>query len=1019
MKQKLIKTTGSCSPIRNKVLSFNAKAILLLFAFIAVTTLSLFAQTGTREISGVVTDKKDGTPLIGANVVVKGTTIGTVADINGNFKLKIPEGNDVLVVSFMGYLSEEIDVKDKTTVEISLSEDVTKLSEVVVIGYGTMKKSDITGAVASVRGKDLTSFRSGSPLEALQGKIAGADITRTSGRTGENADIQIRGERSLRASGAPLVIVDGIEYGTKIDINQEDITSIEVLKDASSTAIYGSRGANGVILITTKKGEKGSSNIYFSSYYGISQPIQKIPVYDREGYIKAKKDANRSIYSWNDSLLMVNVFSTNELIGYNNGTETDWQDIVLQSGVKQDYLLGFNGGNEKTTYNISLNYYDEEGIVFNDHFDKYSMRFNMESKVKEKIKVGTSSIISYKFRDGQGPNFTNAFLTPPIVSPYDSATGLELYQPAFPNPRVSPLAAKHIVQEERNTRVFATFFAEIQFSNSLDFRTNVGVDLDNDNNGTFTPTFLYNNGSVAQSPVATAEQHFTTKYTVNNILNYQKKFGEHNLTVTGVQEIMKNSYDEFTEKGDGQLFERLTWHNLSIAKNPIITSNKVEKMMLSYLGRVHLNLYDKYILQFSGRYDGASQLSPGNKWAFFPAVSMAWRINKEDFFTNLNFVSDLKLRAGIGKSGNSSVAPNQTRASLVQYPLYYEFGEPGTETPVLGYRPSILSNINLTWETTSQWNIGADLGLFKNRLTANVDYFQSKTTDLLMDDKLPPATGYEEILTNAGETETKGLEFTLKTTNIDAGGFVWTTDITYFQTRSKIVALAADSITKDVGNGWFVGEPTEVWYDYKKIGIWQKTDSAVAAKYGQEAGDIRVVDKNGDSIISPGDEDKFILGTPLAKWSGEMTNGFSFSSKKIGTIEFSFNIYAKMGQMVRQGIAFDPRMLNNALKADYWTPTNPTNDYPKYNKYKANLPYASTLQYMDGSYMKIKYVTLGYTLPREISKKLAMDKLYVYVTINNPFLLYTKMPEGFDPEQAGRTTFPLAKTTLFGLNVQF
>lgn len=840
----------------------------------------------------------------------------------------------------------------------------------------------------------------------MQGRVAGLDISQGSGRSGSGVDLLVRGERSLRASNGPLILVDGVPYGSNIDIAQEDIESIEVLKDASSTAIYGSRGANGVILITTKRGVKGQSRISVNTYYGVSNPFQKVPVYDREGYIQAKIDARKDINNWSEEPNINNAFLGDEVAGVENGTFTDWQEEVAKSGGQKNVHMSFDGGTDKLTYSTSLNYFKEEGVVIQDEFERYTFRLNLDSKVNDLISVGTSNILSFKQRDGNGPNFTNAIRMSPIVEAYDSL-GNYIFQPNFANPRKSPIASIDDVREEKDTRIFSTVYGQLNLHKNLTFRTNFNIDMNTGRLGFMFPQKVPEEGMT----VSGVDIDDDLGYLWNNILNYNIEFNDnHRLALTAVHEVQYDRSEFYGIDGQDQQFDRSLWYNLGTNQNVIIESALEETALVSFLGRANYTLNNKYIFNVSGRYDGASQLSTGNKYSFFPAASVAWRVKEETFLKDNSFISDLKIRAGFGITGNASISPYSTAATLNANPLFYEFGEPGGENPAFGFRPVALASAGLQWERTNQQNIGIDIGLFDNRITGSLDLFRARTDRLLLQDQLPPTSGFDNVFVNAGETKSWGYEVYLQSVNISTGGFKWNTVLSYFGSREEIVALTS-GLQQDEANQWFVGEPISVQYDFNKIGIWQLGEEDDPLFTG--LGEIKVEDINSDGVIDF--EDRKVLGTPRPDWSGSMINTFSY-----GGFDLSVNIFARMGGLVRAGAyAYDPRMLDNMIAVDYWTPLNPTNSYPRYDATRAELPFESTLQYVDGSFVKLKNVTLGYQFSNSLLNRTPFRKIRAYVSGKNTAILHSNMFDGLDPERGGSINFPLARLWIFGLEVGF
>ena len=964
------------------------------------------AWAQTRAITGTVTASDNG-PLAAAGVVIKGSTQGALTDADGKFKVQA-SSSDTLVVAYLGYAKQEVPVGDQDNLDIVLQPKDRSLDEVVVVGYGTMQKSDVTGSIVSVRGEALTDVKSNNVFDALQGRVPGVQISRDNGRAGSDFDLLVRGRRSLNATNAPLILVDGVPYGDNIDINPNDIASIEILKDAASTAVYGSRGANGVVLITTKQGRDGTSQISFNSYFGVSEAFQRVPTYGRDGYIQAKIDATKDIYNWDVEPDPEIVFLGDELQGFENGTFTDWQDLVTRPGNQQDYYLSFTGGNKRLTYSTSLNYFREKGVIKADDFERYTYRLNLEANATDWLKVGTSTVAAYRLREGRGPRYTDAVLMSPIVPAYDSA-GNYLFQPNFANPRKSPLAwVLEDEEESRETRIFATAYAQVQFMPGLTFRTNVNADINFRRFGYMYPQ-KEPQGTPTQSGAAF---NYSTNYLWNNILNFTKTLGDiHRFNATLVHEMRLLRGENYAIDGEQQQFDQTLWYNLRTNQNQVTSSNLTESALASVLGRINYTLDNRYIFNVSGRYDGASQLTAGNKWSFFPAASFAWRVSEEGFLKSVRAINDLKLRLGYGSTGNAAIDPYSTAAALNVDPLFYEFGLPGQEMPVFGYRPLALASANLRWERTNQFNLGFDFGLFNNRISGNLDLFYANTMDLLLQDQLPPTSGFDNVFVNAGETESYGWETLIQTVNIDRKNFSWRTNLSFFGSRERILALAS-GLTEDEGNQWFVGQPIAVHYDFEKVGIWQFADTVGETPgYFTAPGEIRVRDQDGNDTINF--DDRIVLGTPQPKWSGSLINTF-----RLFNFDLTVNIFARWGQMLNAGAyAYDPRMYDNMRAVDYWTPENPTNAYPRYDASRAELPFESTLRYVDGSFIKLKNVTLGYSLSPRLMARSRFNTVRLYFSARNPAILYSNLVEGLDPERNGSISFPLARVFMLGLDL--
>jgi TonB-dependent starch-binding outer membrane protein SusC len=985
--------------------------------------LSVFTLSSAQvRISGHVTASVSGEALVGVNVYAVGTTSGTITDLEGYYSLEVESSDQTLVFSMVGMITRELPLEGRSTLDVELDEDLIGLEEVVVVGYGTMKKSDVAGSIVSVSGEELTSVKSNNILESLQGKIAGVDITPSDGRSGSGVGIQVRGKRSLNATNSPLIIVDGIPQSSVVsDINPNDIESIEIIKDAASTAIYGSRGANGIIIITTKKGQEGESTVYYNGYYSLADPYQKVPVYDREGYINTKIDAYRDYTDENTFLLdpeLSEVFKGSEAVGYADGSFTDWQDLVLRNGFVSDHHVGVRGGSEKLSYNTSISRFDQKGVVLGDQFRRISGRIYLEAKVGKRLNIGNSTLLSQNIRDGRGPNFNDAVKMPPIVAAYDS-TGQYIYQPALANPRISPLAQLDDTEERKISNIHSTFYADLKITDWLSLRSNFGLKYSTLQRGYTYPQ----KDPLAQVTESGMEVEFEQGYTWNNILTADRIFGNHHLIFTGVFELQHNKEEPFMFGGYNQASDRSLWYNLASTEtesrflsnpDPDEPANTLsEYNMLSVLSRLNYSYRGKYIASMVLRRDAASVLSSEDNAEYFPGASIAWRLGDEAFMEPLSdVVNDLKIRASYGSTGNASIPPYSKYGGLNQSPMYFEFGR-GADIYYSAYRPALLASSDLKWERTNQFNVGIDFALFKSRLSGSLDLFKANTENILMLDKVVPSSGYYAVWTNAASTESEGIEAILSAYVISRSDFTWKIGINVFANRNRITQLVS-GIEKDEGNGWFVGEPIDVYYDYDMIGIWQTDEVADAAPgLNAEHGLIRVRDVNQDTVINS--DDRVVLGQRNPKWSGTVDNTFTFRNWT-----FSFSIYGRFGHMIDAGAyAFDPRMLNNQVVFDYWTPLNPSNTAPRLDWSGSNMDFMNVLRYKDGSFVKLRNITLAYELPREWLAKVPVSRVNLYVSSKNTAILYSTLDEGIDPERGGSISWPLSRLYTFGVNVEF
>ena len=992
-----------------------------LFFFCA---LQLFAQE--IVVTGKVTDGETGDPLPGVNVVIEGTQQGTVTDVDGGYEITVPSGQITLLYSFIGYLTEKATVGNRTTINIQLVPELKSLEEVVVVGYGTMKKSDLTGAVSSITEEDIQSVKASNAVEALQGKIAGVDMTRSSGRAGSGYNILVRGARSFSASNAPIYIVDGVDYGSNININPNDIASMEVLKDASATAIYGSRGANGIIIITTKKGEQGKASINFNMYYGVTSPLGKLKIGKRDDYLQMTRDIYRTTHVayWDSADASIDVtplLYPSEIEGLENGTDFDWVKAQMKDhGSQQDYYLSMTGGTEKATYAVSIDHYIEDNFIPNDNYKRYSIKGNVDAKVNKVFEVGNSSFVSHSIQNqGNGLNYNMI----PLVSAYDSLGNIIPVpdeRVPFSNPVIDQQSSIRS-HEIYRTQIFSTFYGQANIMPGLTFRSSINLDLIFQRDGDFTDNYP----GLDRQSVASVNLLNDYGWTWTNILTFDKTFNEHHIQATAATETRFDRKERYYQSGQGMSLSEFKWYAIRTASaNLTITDPEgginhspfVKSTDASFIGRLHYGYKGKYLATVTGRYDGSSRLR--EKWDFFPSASLAWRLSGEDFMQNINGISNLKLRLSYGETGNQSVDPDSSLGGISEYSMYYEFGLP--KEFILGYRTARLET-SPRWEKTAVTNVGLDFGLLANRISGTIDLFQSKTTDILQVVTLPPTSAVTSVVENIGETKGKGIEITLRTVNISNSNFNWTTDFT-FATNSEEITYLAGGITQDVGHGWFVGYPLQVFYDWKKIGIWQTDEADEADLYGALPGDLKIEDVVYDTIIN--DADRVILGNPRPKWTGGVNSSMTYKN-----FDLNIFVYARVGQMVNDPVEnlWSPDGRENSIVRNYWTPNNPTNDYPRVNPRltRSGWAQATVLRYHDGSFVKIKDITLGYTLPRSVTSKVLISSARIYVTAKNAFVFGKFFNKGrYDPEAVNssgtfNTSLPIPKMYAVGLNVTF
>ena len=971
----------------------------------SVMYLLSFAQT--RQISGMVKDMS-GEPVIGVNVSVKGTGNGSITDLDGKFTIPNVKEKDVLVVSYIGYLTQSVSVGKQTSFIITLKEDTQALDEVVVVGYGVQKKRDLSGAVSSVKSRDITAIPTTNALEALQGKVAGLDLTASSGKAGADLSFTIRGERSLKASNAPLILVDGIDYGTTLDINPSDIESIEVLKDASSTAIYGTRGANGIIIVTTKKGKAGKSKVSLNAFASINMISSYPSIMNGAEYAQLKREAYRD-QTTNEYLPDEQVFTVAQELEYvREGVSTDYRDLMMSNGFNQNYELSITGGTEKTQHSISLGYRGENGLFKNDNYKRLNARVALDHKLLENLKIGTNITYTYKDQNTRRDPLNMCNKIVPLSKPYDENGEVVRFPAPGYNSQTNPLVDDvdgAVKDNTKATRFFGSLYANWNITKDLLFRTTLGVDVRNKRRGYYcSANSLDGEGKDSKS---LKEHTIESGITWENVLTYSKILGEHDFQIMGGTSTIYKSKEYTLASGKGQTYGGNIYHNLaSNTKEVMIDSYLNEEKLASFFGRVNYKFMDRYILTASLRADGSSLLADGHKWGYFPSVAVAWRMNEESFLKGFDELSNLKLRLSWGESGQSAIDPYQTVGLLGS--STYSFNNDLAS----GLYPKTMSNKNLTWETTSVFDLGVDFGFFNNRLSGSVDVYKSYTRNVLMNRKIPSTNGYTEVMENIGKTENFGIDVALNSVNIQKKNFTWTTDFTLSHNKEKIKELASGAL-RDEANSWFVGEAFQVFYDYKKIGIWQLDEADEAAKNGQKPGDIKIQDTDGNGEITPEDR---VIYSKRPKVTFGINNSFT-----IHDFEFSFFIYSRLGQWIDYEFnrGYKPDGLENSSNVDYWTPENPTNNFPRPNRFYGfgKTRYSSTLKYEKGSFVKVRDVTLAYNIPSKVLASLGLGRARIYATAKN-FFTFSSI-DNYDPERGGGISFPMTKQLVFGVNLDF
>ncbi len=1033
--------------------------LIIIFCFHATLTAAPFFQE--RTISGKVTSSENEI-LPGVSVIIKGTTNGTVTDANGNYTLGVSGAESILVFSFIGFAQEEVTVGNQSNISVILKPSTETLSEVIVIGYGEVKKSDLTGSVSSIKSDELRAVPTTSFDQALQGRAAGVQVSQTSGQPGAEASIRIRGTSSITAANEPLYVIDGMlvnsssgditpggitgpRMGAMSAINPNDIESIEILKDASATAIYGSRGANGVILITTKRGKKGTSNVNFESYYGVQEVSNKLDLLNASQFGSLVNDART-----NAGLPLI--FGNTE----NLGEGTDWQEEIFRVAPIQNYQLSFTGGSEKTQYALSGGVFDQDGIVINSYFKRYSFRSNINTEINKRLSIGTNLSISHT--RGNVLNTGLQFIVPgviggaltmnPILPVYDPTVKggyvVENTVGPFEGEQTGSVAGNPVAESNdrqalsTTTRILGNVEARYTLAKGLVFKTSLGIDGSYSKDRTFEPSWLRGARGVKGIAGIAALEAFT--WLNENTLTYDRSLrgGKDNLNVVvgyTLQEFKNESINTWVFGPDDQL----GYHRLSIATDPQSpTSGESQWNMVSYLGRAQYSLNNKYLFTVTGRVDGSSKFSTGNKYSFFPSGAFAWRVSEESFMKGLTFISDLKLKASIGTIGNQGIVPYQSLPLVASYGQGV-FNNGAIVTSYNSSQPQTYNNPGLKWETTRQLNAGFDAGFAEGRIQLTAEYYQKYTYDLLLSTPISGVSGFESTYLNIGNVVNKGIDLELTSVNTQTGNpFQWNTSLNFSVNRNEVTKLATENDVQ-LGSGLMLreGESIGTFYGYVFEGIFQSDaeadESAVFVNQTSgaslaRAGDRKYKDLDDNGIID--EKDRTIIGNAMPDFTWGLNNTLGYKD-----FTLSFFIQASHGndmhnlnQMFLEDFNGEHNVLSDAA-LNRWTPENPSNEYPRaLAKRTADVGTVSSKFIEDASYVRLKNISLGYDFPARWLDPVSVRSLRIYVSATNLFTITDY--KGYDPEGSSYGTstaypgidqgrYPLTKTYLVGLNFGF
>lgn len=993
------------------------KAVYLLLCTILYSGYS-FAQE--IPIRGTVKDALTGAAIPGATLTVKDTKKSSQTNGEGNFSIQTSIGS-VLVVTSVGYSTQEITVKSAIVPDILLGSSDNLLDELVVVGYGSQKRSDITGSVASVPKDRLAKIPVNNVMQAIQGAVSNVTVSQASSIPGDAPSAQVRGRNSMTANNEPYIVVDGIPLsrtdGSINDINPNDIESVEILKDPSAVAIYGVNGSNGVILITTKRGTSGKPSLRYSGYGGIEGATNILEQVSGEELLKRYAEyariTNTTLYNGGP------VKNQYEWDNYQNGTTTDWLDAVMQTGVVQNHNLSAAGGSENAKYYVSADYMDQKGIVKGYNYKRFSFRTNTDVNATKYLAVGTSAFVVAHNKDGGRANLLQAAAMSPYARMYNEDGTLTQFPMYSEQLWSNPLLPTTLNPERRQFNVSLNGYAEVNFGNlwqplrGLKYKFNGGYSYVPVRNNEYEGESVYNFAGLGR--ITNAESQ---SYTLENIVTYSKDFGKHHVDVTGLYAAKSKYWQQSIATGEVFPNDALEWGNLGTAATQKVSSNADLYRSISQMGRINYGYDSRYMFTATVRRDGSSVFGKNNKYGTFPSVALAWNIHNESFMQNTKGVIDnLKWRISYGVSGNEAIGVYETLSLLSSSTLAMG----GLSNTALKYRTR-MGNDDLKWEKTAGFNTGLDFGLWNSRLTGTVEFYKTETQDMVLLQRLPRLTGFENVLTNIGKVSNTGVDVTLNSKNIVKNDFSWSTTIVFAHNKNKILDVYGDK-KDDLGNRWFIGQPIGVIYDYTKVGIWQEDEIAAGLNKGwdaqAEAGSVKLADLNGDGLIN--NDDRRVLGQTAPKWTGGITNTFAYKN-------FTINIFINTVQGVMRnnpqigGASDEMGRRSTPAALGYWTPENKSTEWRslgnRSNIYGYGFP-------TNASFTRLKDVTLSYTLPATVAQRIGISGATVYTSGRNLYTWTNWL--GWDPEARDITrgstndniNYPMVRTYVLGVNLSF
>ena len=997
--------------------------ILAVFVSLAAIPPFAVAQQSAGKVTGTVVDEHDA-PMAGVVVLVKNSNnTGAVTNNQGAFEIKAAPSS-TLVFSYLGYTDQEVQVGNQTVVNVKMVPSAQSLDEVVVVGYGSQRKKDLTGGLAVVNKETLEMVSSSNLMDRLVGQVAGLNITTSDAAPGSNQSLLIRGQNSLSGSNSPLIILDGIPYsGSLADLDPNLIDNMSVLKDASSVAIYGSRGSNGVILIQTKRGAKGDLHVTYKTKLGIAEPMQRIQVMGPNEFIRFKQDMGRLKNNYSGEQLdplVGQIISASEKVNYAKGVTNDWQDYVFRSVFTMDHQLSISGGNDKTTYTASVSYLDNPGVVYNSNYQRTNVYASINQTLNNWLSVGLTTQFVNRESGGATPNLEHAIKQSPWGI-YKDETGAYYEEPMDYSNLPNPMKDVNADQKRTGRNMLVNGFIDIKFPvEGLTFRSQFGYNYRNTFDGTY-----YGRNTVTGKKVdgrAEISNSHNTDYTWENVLKYDRTFGKHHIDATGLFSVQEMKSTSASQSGEGFVNDDSSFYRMDGAENKItIGSSYWKETMVSSMLRLNYGFDSKYLVTLTGRVDGASVFGRNNKYAFFPSAAVAWHIGEENFIKdNATWVDMLKIRLSYGANGNNAISRYQTLDRLYSTNgVKYIWGDTSSAVNS-AYLPSDgIGNPDLRWETTYTANVGLDFSFFNGRLSGSLDMYLSNTYDLLMTRTVPIMNGYSKIWDNVGQTRNKGVELTLNSDNIRKKNFTWSTDFTFSLNRDEIVELRGDG-KDDVNNKWFIGQPLSVYYDWNMVGIWQEGDEftfidgggkEVAHQTGATPGAAKLEDVDGNGIIDS--NDRKVIGSKNPSFTMAMGNRLFYKN-----LYFSILFNGVFGKWMTDNVAnissYTFGSGNYIHGVRYWTPETPDAEVVSPG-YQASFDHG---YYKKLNYVQLRNITLGYRFSQKIVRKIGLSALDVNFSVNN-VCAFSNMRQMLNYDNTWFASFPTARSYVLGLTITF